>query len=148
MRETRIGIIGLGYVGLPLAVACSKVYKTIGFDINSSRISDLNRGNDITQEINKVELDEAFEKGLQLTSNLNDIKSCNFYIVTVPTPVDKNNNPNFNPLKSASKSVGSVIEKEDVVVYESTVYPGATEEICIPLLKPMDHRHLPQFGKI
>jgi UDP-N-acetyl-D-galactosamine dehydrogenase len=122
-------------VGLPLAVACSKVYDVVGFDINISRVSALNRGEDHTQEIASLDLKHSLSDGLSLTNDLEDLKSCNFYIVTVPTPVDKNNKPDLSPLISASKTVGSVIEKGDVVVYESTVYPGATEEECIPIVE-------------
>jgi UDP-N-acetyl-D-galactosamine dehydrogenase len=135
LENTRIGIIGLGYVGLPLAVACSKVYDVVGFDINISRVSALNRGEDHTQEIASLDLKLSLSEGLSLTNDLEHLKSCNFYIVTVPTPVDKNNKPDLSPLISASKTVGSVIEKGDVVVYESTVYPGATEEECIPIVE-------------
>jgi UDP-N-acetyl-D-galactosamine dehydrogenase len=135
LENTRIGIIGLGYVGLPLAVACSKVYDVVGFDINISRVSALNRGEDHTQEIASLDLKHSLSEGLSLTNDLEHLKSCNFYIVTVPTPVDKNNKPDLSPLISASKTVGSVIEKGDVVVYESTVYPGATEEECIPIVE-------------
>jgi UDP-N-acetyl-D-galactosamine dehydrogenase len=134
MKETRIGIIGLGYVGLPLAVACSKVYETVGFDINSRRITALNQGEDSTQEVSKSELVMALESRLSFGSDLDVLKECNFYIVTVPTPVDKNNNPDFSPLIAASKSVAKVLKKRDTIVYESTVYPGATEEICVPIL--------------
>jgi UDP-N-acetyl-D-galactosamine dehydrogenase len=122
-------------VGLPLAVACSKVYDVVGFDINISRVSALNRGEDHTQEIASLDLKHSLSEGLSLTNDLEYLKSCNFYIVTVPTPVDKNNKPDLSPLISASKTVGSVIEKGDVVVYESTVYPGATEEECIPIVE-------------
>jgi len=135
MKETRIGIIGLGYVGLPLAVACSKHFKTLGFDINEVRITDLNQGKDQTQEVSEEELNDAITDDLSLVSSIESLKNCNFYIVTVPTPVDKNNNPDFSPLEAASKTVAQVISKGDVVVFESTVYPGATEEICVPIIE-------------
>ena len=135
MKETRIGIIGLGYVGLPLAVACSKHFETIGFDINKSRIKDLNQGKDQTLEVSEGDLRDALSKDLSLDSSVESLENCNFYIVTVPTPVDKNNNPDFSPLESASKTVAQVIAKDDVVVFESTVYPGATEEICVPIIE-------------
>ncbi|MDA8595381.1 nucleotide sugar dehydrogenase [Flavobacteriaceae bacterium] len=135
MKETRIGIIGLGYVGLPLAVACSKHFETIGFDINKSRIKDLNQGKDQTLEVSESDLRDALSKDLSLDSSIASLENCNFYIVTVPTPVDKNNNPDFSPLESASKTIAQVIAKDDVVVFESTVYPGATEEICVPIIE-------------
>ncbi|MGB0776442.1 MAG: nucleotide sugar dehydrogenase [Flavobacteriaceae bacterium] len=135
MKETRIGIIGLGYVGLPLAVACSKHFETIGFDINSSRIEELKSGLDHTQEIREKDLNKALDSKLALSSSIEDLSKVNFFIVTVPTPVDKNNNPDFRPLLSASETVGKVFKRGDVVVYESTVYPGATEEICIPVVE-------------
>lgn len=133
MQNYKIGIIGLGYVGLPLAVAFGKKYDVVGFDINTSRIEDLRKSIDKTGEVDKDEF--AISKGLTFSSNLDDLKLCSVYIVTVPTPVDKFNNPDFTPLIKASETVGKVLKKGDVVVYESTVYPGATEEKCVPILE-------------
>ncbi|GAA5219867.1 nucleotide sugar dehydrogenase [Membranihabitans marinus] len=135
----KIGIIGLGYVGLPLAVEFAKKYPVVGFDIQSSRVAELNGFHDSTMEVEEEELrevlgSEAEESGLTLTCELNDIGDCNFYIITVPTPVDSNKKPNFGPLISASTTVGQVLKQGDIVVYESTVYPGATEEKCVPIL--------------
>ena len=131
----KISIIGLGYVGLPLAVEFSKKYKVIGFDINNNRIEELKKGIDKTLEVEEKELKEAIKNGLEFTSNLEDIKKANVYIVTVPTPIDKHKNPDLRPLIMASRSVGRVLKKGDIVIYESTVYPGCTEEICVPELE-------------
>jgi UDP-N-acetyl-D-galactosamine dehydrogenase len=131
-------MIGLGYVGLPLAVEFAKHYPVIGFDINQQRINDINTGHDSTLEVEDENLQSVLlqnppvGKGLYLTSKLDQISDCNIYIVTVPTPVDKNNRPDLTPLIKASQSIGKVIKKGDIVVYESTVYPGCTEEDCIP----------------
>ena len=133
MREERIAIIGLGYVGLPLAIEFGKIYQTIGFDTNKSRIDELVEGKDSTREVPMQELKESTM--LSYTTNVDDIEDCNIYIVTVPTPIDKLNNPNLEPLKNASMAVGKFLEREDIVIYESTVYPGATEEVCVPLLE-------------
>jgi len=133
MKEERIAIIGLGYVGLPLAIEFGKIYQTIGFDTNKSRIDELVEGKDSTREVPMQELKESTM--LSYTSNVDDIEDCNIYIVTVPTPIDKLNNPNLEPLKNASMAVGKFLEREDIVIYESTVYPGATEEVCVPLLE-------------
>ena len=145
MKEYKIGIIGLGYVGLPLAVAFAKKYKTIGFDINANRIGELAKGVDTTLEIEReylksVIVDNNFKKGTAScgffpTNSLEELAVCNFYIITVPTPTDKNNRPILTPLIKASETVGSVLKKGDIVIYESTVYPGATEEDCIPKLE-------------
>ncbi len=126
-------IIGLGYVGLPLAVEFGKQYKTIGFDINASRIDELKRGIDRTLEVSKEELQEA--KNLTFTTSIDDIKEANIYIVTVPTPIDRHKNPDLTPLIMASRTVGRVLKKGDIVIYESTVFPGCTEEICVPELE-------------
>lgn len=136
----RIGVIGLGYVGLPLAVEFAKKYKTFGFDVNTSRISELNNGRDRTLEVDKTTLqsvliDGTQSKGLYCTARIDDIKMCNIYIVTVPTPVDKNNRPDLTPLYKASETVGVVLSKGDIVIYESTVYPGVTEDECVPVLE-------------
>lgn len=134
--EIKIAVIGLGYVGLPLARLFSTKYKTIGFDINKGRIAELMSGIDSTLEVSNELLKEAIDKyNFICSSNLDDIRDCNVYIVTVPTPVDKNNNPDLTPLIKASETVGKVISKGDIVVYESTVYPGATEEDCVPVVE-------------
>ena len=133
INNLRIGIVGLGYVGLPLAVEFGKKYPTIGFDIKSDRIAELEEGVDATRECTKEELEEAGQ--LEFKSSVDDLGACNFYIVTVPTPIGDGNRPLLTPLKSASHMLGQVIDKGDVIVYESTVYPGATEEFCVPILE-------------
>lgn len=138
--EYKIGIIGLGYVGLPLARLLATKYSVVGFDINQHRIEQLQKGIDETLEINTEELQQVLsstpnQKGLYCSCSVNDLANCNFYIVTVPTPVDKNNRPDFTPLYKASETVAKVLKKGDIVVYESTVYPGATEEECVPVLE-------------
>ena len=132
-EKVKIAIIGLGYVGLPLAVEFGKKYHTIGFDINKDRVQELNDGIDKTLEVNSEELKSTFN--LTFTNTLSEISEANFYIVTVPTPIDDNNVPDLTPLIRASESVAQVIKKGDVVIYESTVYPGATEEVCIPIIE-------------
>jgi nucleotide sugar dehydrogenase len=135
-NNIKIGVIGLGYVGLPLARLFSTKFKTIGFDMNQSRVDALMAGHDTTLEVDDDLLQEAINKnGFKCTSNIEDIKDCNFYIVAVPTPVDSNNRPDLTPLISASEAVGKVISKDDIVVYESTVYPGVTEEECLPVVE-------------
>ena len=129
----KIGIIGLGYVGLPLAVEISKKYNTVGFDINSLRVSQLRKYNDVTQEVTTKELKCA--SNLQITDNTKDLSDRNFYIITVPTPIKKNNSPDLTAIKNASKLIASNLKKNDIVVYESTVYPGLIEEICVPILE-------------
>ena len=131
--DAKIALIGLGYVGLPLAVEFSKLYKTIGFDLNKKRISELKNSHDKTNELSKEQLNDA--KKLKYTSNVNDIEDYNIFIVTVPTPIDSNKDPDLSMLKDASNSIGSVLKNGDVVIYESTVFPGATEEICLPILE-------------
>ena len=131
--QIKIAIIGLGYVGLPLAVEFGKYYKTIGFDVNTKRVKELNGGIDKTLEVESKDLKAA--KLLKCTSKINDIKNCNYYIVAVPTPIDKFKNPDLTPLIGASKTVAQVLSKGDIVIYESTVYPGATEEECVPILE-------------
>ncbi|MDC0091601.1 nucleotide sugar dehydrogenase [Gammaproteobacteria bacterium] len=133
LEDLTIAIIGLGYVGLPLAVAFSKKRKVIGFDISESRIEELANGLDNTLEVCESDLKNT--KNLSFTNHVPDIKEANFYIVTVPTPIDENNKPNLEPLLSASKTIGSVLKQGDIVVYESTVYPGTTEEECVPVLE-------------
>jgi len=133
LADLRIAIIGLGYVGLPLAVEFGKKGPVIGFDINQNRINELKSGQDHTLEVTSEELQKAVQ--LSFSSNLDDLKTSNFFIVTVPTPVDQVNRPDLTPLKKASETVGQALKKGDIVVYESTVYPGATEEVCIPILE-------------
>ncbi|APZ43531.1 Vi polysaccharide biosynthesis UDP-N-acetylglucosamine C-6 dehydrogenase TviB [Acidihalobacter ferrooxydans] len=133
LQSARIGIIGLGYVGLPLAAEFGKKYPTYGFDINARRISELREGHDYTLELDRAELSAA--RQLHFTGNIEALSECNVYIVTVPTPVDRGNRPDLGPLQAASHSVGRVLCAGDVVIYESTVYPGATEEICVPILE-------------
>ncbi len=140
-NKMKIGIIGLGYVGLPLARLFATKYPVVGFDINTTRIAELNQGTDTTLELDDATLqavllkESTSEKGLFCTNQLDVLKDCTHYIVTVPTPVDKNNRPVLTPLVKASETVGAVLKKGDIVVYESTVYPGATEEECIPVLE-------------
>ncbi|MBE2986889.1 Vi polysaccharide biosynthesis UDP-N-acetylglucosamine C-6 dehydrogenase TviB [Campylobacter sp. RM12920] len=131
----KIAVIGLGYVGLPLAAAFSKRYKVKGFDVNAARIDELRKAHDRTLELSREQMEEAIQNGMEFSLNLDDIKDCNFYIVTVPTPIDKNNRPDLTPVVKASQSVAQVLKKGDIVVYESTVYPGVTEEICVPILE-------------
>ena len=136
INNKKIAIIGLGYVGLPLAVEFGKKYATVGFDINESRVKDLKNGIDNTLEIDSPMLKSTLSNGMfSVSSNKNDIKDCNFFIVTVPTPTDKNNRPVLTPLVKASETVGSILKKGDIVIYESTVYPGVTEEECVPVLE-------------
>lgn len=136
MQEIRICVIGLGYVGLPLARLFSTKFKTIGFDKNQSRVDALNAGKDTTLEVSDELLKEVIEKhGFRCTTNIEEIKESNFYVVAVPTPVDENNRPDLRPLIGASQTVGQVIKKGDIVVYESTVYPGVTEEECLPVVE-------------
>lgn len=140
-KNIKIAVIGLGYVGLPLARLFATKYAVVGFDINKSRIESLNSGIDTTLEVDsatlqKVLVDDANSKiGLYCTSSLHDIANCNYFIITVPTPVDKNNRPDLTPLYKSSESVGKVLKKGDIVIYESTVYPGVTEEQCVPVLE-------------
>ncbi len=129
----KIGIIGLGYVGLPLAVEFGKVMEVVGFDINQERIHELKRNHDRTKEVEPEELVKA--KGLSYSFDLNDLRGVNYFIVTVPTPVDEFKKPDLTPLVKASETVGKVLKKGDIVIYESTVYPGCTEEVCIPVLE-------------
>ena len=132
-KDTRIAVIGLGYVGLPLAVEFGKKYLTIGFDVNSSRINALISGNDSTLEVDTAALESATH--LSYTTDVDKLKTCNVYIVTVPTPIDIYKRPDLSPLEKASETVGKVLLKDDIVIYESTVYPGATEEVCVPILE-------------
>ena len=137
----RIGVIGLGYVGLPLARLLATKYNVVGFDINKTRVSELNKGEDFTLEVSSellktvLKAENNSDLGLYCASELEEIANCNYYIVTVPTPVDKHNKPDLTPLYKASETVGKVLKKGDIVIYESTVYPGVTEEECVPVLE-------------
>ena len=133
--KTKICVIGLGYVGLPLARLFSTKYETVGFDMNRSRVDALNAGHDATLEVSDELLQSALKSGFRCSADIEDIRDCNVYIVAVPTPVDENNRPDLRPLWGASETVGKVISKGDVVVYESTVYPGVTEEECLPVVE-------------
>lgn len=136
MKETKIAVIGLGYVGLPLARLFSTKFQTIGYDLNQRRVKALMEGHDATMEVADELLQEAINTHeFKCTSDIEDIKDCNFYVVAVPTPVDSNNRPDLKPLQGASETVGKVIGKGDIVVYESTVYPGVTEEECLPVVE-------------
>jgi len=144
-EKIKIAIIGLGYVGLPLARLFATKYNVIGFDINKNRIAELKNGTDSTLEVSDTVLKEVLvnttesEKGLYCTTKINNIKDCNYYIITVPTPVDKKNKPDLTPLIKSSEAVGSVLKQHDIVIYESTVYPGATEEVCVPILEEVSN---------
>ena len=133
LRKCRIGVVGLGYVGLPLAVEFGKRFDTVGFDLKTSRIKELAAGKDSTLEVDRKELKSA--ERLSFTDNVRDLKKCRVYIVTVPTPIDEYKRPDLTPLEKASASLGSVLKKGDIVIYESTVYPGCTEEVCVPILE-------------
>ena len=147
MEKIKVGIIGLGYVGLPLARLLATKYAVTGFDTKKTRVEELMSGRDHTLEVDETILKAVIkstandEKGLFCSNDLNDLRDCNYYIVTVPTPVDKNNRPDLNPLFKASESVGKVIGKGDIVIYESTVYPGATEDDCIPVIEKASGLH-------
>lgn len=134
-NSRKIAVIGLGYVGLPLAQLFATKYKTIGYDTSSTRVGELKMGHDSTMELSDNLLNTALRNGFKCTDNIADIKDCNTYIVTVPTPVDANNNPDLTPLINASTAIGKVISKGDLVIYESTVYPGVTEEVCVPTIE-------------
>ncbi len=133
LEKVKIAVIGQGYVGLPLAIEFGKKYPTLGFDINVTRIDELKKGADHTNEASPEQLRDA--KQLTFSANINDIKGCNIYIVTVPTPIDEFKRPDLNPLLGASKMLAEILKKGDTVIYESTVYPGCTEELCVPLLE-------------
>ena len=135
VKNVRIAVIGLGYVGLPLAHAFSEKYDVVGFDIAQWRIDELNSGMDRTLELSEVQVKEALKKGMKFTSDLSEMADCNVYIITVPTPIDSSNRPDLTPLIKSSESVGKVLKKDDIVIYESTVYPGVTEEVCVPILE-------------
>ncbi|MBP0902465.1 nucleotide sugar dehydrogenase [Mariniflexile gromovii] len=143
MEDIKIAVIGLGYVGLPLARLFATKYAVVGFDINQKRINELQSGKDVTLEVEETVLQSVLKKnpnndlGLYCSSNLEDIKDCNYYIVTVPTPIDKNNRPDLTPLYKSSETVAKVLKKNDIVIYESTVYPGVTEDECVPVLEKL-----------
>jgi UDP-N-acetyl-D-galactosamine dehydrogenase len=132
-QEINLGIVGLGYVGLPLAVEFAKIRSVMGFDIKSSRIDELRLGIDKTLEVEPQEFEDA--KYIQFTANIDDLKDCNCFIITVPTPITADKKPDLTPLLAASKTIGSILKKGDIVIYESTVYPGATEDECVPVLE-------------
>ena len=133
--DIKIAVVGLGYVGLPLAVEFGKKYSVLGFDVNNKRIEELKNGKDITLEVEEKELNDT--KFLRFTSNVDELSSCNIYIVTVPTPIDENKFPDLKFLESASEMIGKVLQNQDIVIYESTVYPGCTEEVCVPILEKL-----------
>lgn len=133
--KDKICVIGLGYVGLPLAHTFSEKYEVVGFDINKARIDELNSGFDRTQELNEIQVKESLENGMKFTLDVEKIKDCNIYIVTVPTPIDESNEPDLTPIVKSTETVGKVLKKDDIVIYESTVYPGVTEEVCVPILE-------------
>lgn len=135
MTNIKIAIIGLGYVGMPLAAAFSSKFKVFGFDLNSTRINELKSGFDRTLELDESAMKKVLENGMSFSSELDSIKEANFFIVTVPTPIDEHKNPDLSPLKGASTSVAKVLKKGDIVVFESTVYPGASQEFCAPILE-------------
>jgi len=133
MKSKKIAVIGLGYVGLPLAIEFAKKRKVVGYDLDKTRIKDLEKGIDNTLEVDASDFKKA--KNITFSDNPEDIRDCNIFIITVPTPIDRHKRPNLEPLKAASKTVGASIKKNDIVIYESTVYPGATEEVCVPVLE-------------
>ena len=132
MNDQKICVIGLGYVGLPLAHAFSEKFKVVGFDINKARVDELNDGFDRTLELNETQVKESLKNGMIFTTNLED---SNIYIVTVPTPIDENNEPNLTPIVKSTESISKILKQDDIVIYESTVYPGVTEEVCVPILE-------------
>lgn len=133
--KDKICVIGLGYVGLPLAHAFSEKYEVVGFDINKLRIDELNEGFDRTLELTEVQVKESIKNGMKFTLNVEDIRDSNIYVVTVPTPIDDNNEPDLTPIIKSTETVAKILKKNDIVIYESTVYPGVTEEICVPILE-------------
>jgi UDP-N-acetyl-D-glucosamine/UDP-N-acetyl-D-galactosamine dehydrogenase len=131
----KICIIGLGYVGLPLAHAFSEKYEVVGFDINKPRIDELNSGFDRTLELTEDQVKESLKNGMKFSLNVDDIKDSNIYIVTVPTPIDESNEPDLTPIIKSTETIAKILKKDDIVIYESTVYPGVTEEVCVPILE-------------
>ena len=134
-----VAIIGLGYVGLPVSVLFSTKYKVIGYDINVERIKSLNNFNDTTEELSSKDIKKALKKNLSFSNDRDSISDCNIYIITVPTPIDKNKKPDLSLLYNASKLVGEFLKAGDIVIYESTVYPGCTEEFCVPVLEKVSN---------
>ena len=132
MHDYTIGVVGLGYVGLPLAVALSTKFNVVGFDINKTRIAQLHSHQDKTREVSETDLQNS---KASFTDDIHDLRNCNIFIITVPTPIDEFNTPDLNPLKSATLQLSKILKLNDIVVYESTVYPGATEEVCVPILE-------------
>jgi len=135
MTKNKICIVGLGYVGLPLAHAFSEKFEVVGLDINQPRIDELNSGFDRTLELTSEQVKESIKNGMKFTSNISDAQDCNIYIVTVPTPIDSSNEPDLTPIVKSTESIGKILKKDDIVIYESTVYPGVTEEVCVPILE-------------
>ena len=133
IKEIKLAVIGLGYVGLPLALEFAKKRSVIGYDLNKDRIEELNSGLDKNKEFDKNDFEKANK--LKFTNNIENLKTANCYIVTVPTPIDKFKKPNLNPLIRATKMIGNIIKKNDLIIYESTVYPGCVEEICVPIIE-------------
>ncbi len=133
--ENKIAIIGLGYVGLPLAHAFSSKYKVVGLDINTDRINELKSGFDRTLELNETQVKECIDNGMEFVADINEAKDCNIFIVTVPTPINGENEPDLTPIEKSTEAIAKVLKKGDIVIYESTVYPGVTEEICVPILE-------------
>ena len=145
MTKIKISIIGMGYVGLPLACEFGRYFEVIGYDLSTKRINELNRKEDITNEVNNVNFKKA--KKLSFTTDISDIEDCNVYIVCVPTPIKKNKKPDLEPIISASKTVGSVLKKNDCVIYESTVYPGIKREICVTILEIISAlKYISEYG--
>ena len=135
LKNKTICVVGLGYVGLPLAHAFSEKYKVVGLDINQPRIDELKSGFDRTLELTKQQVLESIDNGMDFVSSIDDAKDCNIYIVTVPTPIDESNEPDLTPIIKSTESIAKVLKKDDIVIYESTVYPGVTEEVCVPILE-------------
>ena len=134
-RDIKIGVVGLGYVGLPVSVIFAKKYKVVGYDTNYTRINSLQNYVDTTLEIPTPDLKKSLKGNLEITNNINELISCNIYIITVPTPISIDKTPDLEPLKKATKSIGAIINERDIIVYESTVFPGCTEEVCVPILE-------------
>jgi len=135
MLNAKICLVGLGYVGLPLAHAFSEKYEVIGLDIYKERIEELQRGYDRTLELSAEQMQEAINNGMRFTTNYDDVRDCNVYIVTVPTPINGDNEPDLTPIIKSTESISKVLKKDDIIIYESTVYPGVTEEVCVPILE-------------
>ena len=135
MKKTKIGVIGLGYVGLPVAICFAKKYNVVGYDISQSRVDDLNNFKDLTNEISSKDLRKNLSSKLKITSSLKEVEDCNVYIITVPTPIDKNKAPDLSLLLQATEAIGRILKINDIVIYESTVYPGCTEDECAKLLE-------------